>query len=132
MVDEIKWKLDGCKVTALLPRVFAEGEMLHLVGGGKLPIRFSLLPQQWPVAAAVAICRINWQDVFLSSILFISCLQRFALRLNSGALTKGDEMSSVRLTAPLPIASLFGRLHCGMKEDLKRCHCLPLILFFRR
>lgn len=76
--------------------------------------------------------------IFIESILFISCLQRFTLRLNSGALTMADEVSSILLTAPLPIFSLFGRLialgwkgllYRGMKEDLMQCHCLLLIFF---
>lgn len=79
--------------------------------------------------------------IFIENILFISCLQRFALRLNSGALTMADEVSSILLTAPLPIFSLFGRLivldwkgmlHRGMKEDLMQCHCLLQIFFFCR
>lgn len=79
--------------------------------------------------------------IFIENILFISCLQRFALRLNSGALTMADKVSSILLTAPLPIFSLFGRLialnwkgllHCGMKEDLMQCHCLLHFFFFFR
>lgn len=76
--------------------------------------------------------------IFIESILFTSCPQRFTLRLNSGALTMADEVSFILLTAPLPIFSLFGSLiapglkgllHRAMKGDLMQCHCLPLILF---
>lgn len=76
--------------------------------------------------------------IFIESILFISCLQRFTLRLNSGALTMADEVNPILLTAPLPIFSLFGGLIAlgwkglllrGMKEDLMQCHCLLLIFF---
>lgn len=102
-----------------------------------------------PVIPAVAglACSVRFQGhlpdypagcIFIESILFISCLQRFTLRLNSGALTMADERSSIHRTAPLPIFSLFvrlialgwkGLLHRGMKEDLMQCHCLRLILF---
>lgn len=77
--------------------------------------------------------------IFIESILFISCLQRFTLRLNSGAPTMADEVSSILLTEPLPIFSLFERLiavgwkellYGGMKEDLMQCHCLLSSFFF--
>lgn len=61
--------------------------------------------------------------VFIESILFTFCPQRFALRLNSGALTMAEEVSFILLTAPRPIFSLFGRLEVeGFK---KGSHAMP-------
>lgn len=58
--------------------------------------------------------------IFIESILFISCLQRFTLRLNSGALTMADEVNPILLTAPLPIFSLFGRLPLSAADFFSR------------
>lgn len=97
----------------------------------------------FPVTPAVAsrACSVRCCDhlpdypagyIFIESILFISCLLRFTLRLNSGALTMADEVSSILLTAPLPIFSLFGRLiSSGLKGATspwheRGSHAMPL------
>lgn len=142
---EIKWKLDGSKLTALFPSVAkgSEESWFHLPGWQVAADR------TFPVTHAVASPVVSVRRcghlpdypagyIFIESILFTFCPLRFTLRLNSGALTKADEVSFILLTAPLPIFSLFGRviaqgltglLHRAMKRDLMRCHCLPLILF---
>lgn len=96
-------------------------------------------PQQWPVSAAEAICRINQQDVFLwrASYSYPACkgLHEGWTRVR---LQWQMKWALSFLQHPLPVFSLFGRLmalgwkkllHRGMKEDLSRCHCLLLILF---
>lgn len=147
VVGEIKWELDGSKLTALFPSVAkgSEESWFHLPGWWVAADRtFPVTPAVASRAVSVRHCG-HLPDypagyIFIESILFTSHQQRFTLRLNSGALTMADEVSFILLTAPLPIFSLFGRLIApglkgrlrrGMKRDLMRCHCLPLILFTR-
>lgn len=145
VVGEIKWKLDGSKLTALFPSVAkgSEESWFHLPGWQVAADRtFPVTPAVASRAVRVRRCG-HLPDypagyIFIESILFTFCPQRFTLRLNSGALTMADEVSFILLTAPLPIFSLFGRLiaqglkgllHRGMTRDLMQCHCLPLSLF---
>lgn len=59
----------------------------------------------------------------MESILFISCLQRFTLRLNSGALTMADETSAVLLTAPPPhLLTVWETDGTGLKEAAPPWH----------
>lgn len=144
-MGEIKWKLDGSKLTAPFPSVAkgSEESWFHLPGWWVAADRtFPVTPAVASRAVSVRRCG-HLPDypagyIFIESILFTSCPQRFTLRLNSGALTMADEVSFILLTAPLPIFSLFGSLiapglkgllHRAMKGDLMQCHCLPLILF---
>jgi len=65
---------------------------------------------------------------FIESILFISCLQRFTLRLNSGALTMADESKLYpSYEHPLPIFSLFGgdTQHRGVEKWGGGCFTVP-------
>lgn len=101
-----------------------------------LLIGHSLLPLQ-AASRAVSVRRCGHLPdypagyIFIESILFTFCPQRFTLRLNSGALTMADEVSFILLTAPLPIFSLFGRLIAqgcftvawkGIRGDATVCH----------
>lgn len=72
VVGQIKEKLDGSKVTALFPSVAkgSEESCLHISQAEQwLLIGRSPLPLPWSaalvVSAAVAICRITQQDIFL-------------------------------------------------------------------